>query len=100
MDPCYYNPKEDRHCEYYVKKFTEFLRNNRDNQDLKAVLNLKRGESGLTVLHVVSSVGNTTKEYNETVDLLLEAGANPDIQNNKGKTPLHYTDVLASVASS
>ncbi|WP_265036675.1 ankyrin repeat domain-containing protein [Wolbachia endosymbiont (group A) of Anomoia purmunda] len=99
LDPCYYNPKEDRHCEYYVKKFTEFLRNNRDNQDLKAVLNLKRGESGLTVLHVVSSVGNTTKEYNETVDLLLEAGANPDIQNNKGKTPLHYTDVLASVAS-
>ncbi|MGL9759184.1 MAG: ankyrin repeat domain-containing protein [Wolbachia sp.] len=99
LDPCYYDPKEDRHCEYYVKKLTEFLRNNRDNQDLKAVLNLKRGESGLTVLHVVSSVGNTTKEYNEPVDLLLEAGANPDIQNNKGKTPLHYIDVLASVAS-
>nr|CAH7719354.1 unnamed protein product [Callosobruchus chinensis] len=40
-----------------------------------------------------------TEEYNEAVDLLLEAGANPNIQNDKGRTPLHYTDVLASAAS-
>ncbi|MDG7053569.1 MAG: ankyrin repeat domain-containing protein, partial [Wolbachia endosymbiont of Alcedoecus sp.] len=99
LDPCYYDPKEDRHCEYYVKKLTEFLRSNKNSQDLKTVLNLKRGESGLTVLHVVSSVGGVTVKYNNAVDLLLEAGADPNIQNDKGRTPLHYTDVLASVAS-
>ncbi|WP_353287620.1 ankyrin repeat domain-containing protein [Wolbachia endosymbiont (group B) of Gerris lacustris] len=99
LDPCHYDQKEDRHCEYYIEKLKNFLQSNKNNQDLKTVLNLKRGESGLTVLHLVSSVGKVTEEYNEAVDLLLEAGANPDIQNDKGRTPLHYTDVLASAAS-
>lgn len=99
LDPCHYDQKEDRHCEYYIEKLKNFLQINKNNQDLKTVLNLKRGESGLTVLHLVSSVGKVTEEYNEAVDLLLEAGANPNIQNDKGRTPLHYTDVLASVAS-
>ncbi|WP_265035337.1 MULTISPECIES: ankyrin repeat domain-containing protein [unclassified Wolbachia] len=99
LDPCYYDQKEDRHCEYYIEKLKNFLQSNKNNQDLKTVLNLKRGESGLTVLHLVSSVGKVTQGYNETVDLLLEAGANPNIQNDKGRTPLHYTDVLASAAS-
>ncbi|WP_254229773.1 ankyrin repeat domain-containing protein [Wolbachia pipientis] len=99
LDPCHYDQKEDRHCEYYIEKLKNFLQVNKNNQDLKTVLNLKRGESGLTVLHLVSSVGKVTEEYNEAVDLLLEAGANPNIQNDKGRTPLHYTDVLASAAS-
>nr|CAH7733076.1 unnamed protein product [Callosobruchus chinensis] len=99
LDPCHYDQKEDRHCEYYIEKLKNFLQINKNNQDLKTVLNLKRGESGLTVLHLVSSVGKVTEEYNEAVDLLLEAGANPNIQNDKGRTPLHYTDVLASAAS-
>ncbi|WP_264336655.1 MULTISPECIES: ankyrin repeat domain-containing protein [unclassified Wolbachia] len=99
LDPFHYDQKEDRHCDYYIEKLKNFLQSNKNNQDLKTVLNLKRGESGLTVLHLVSSVGKVTQGYNETVDLLLEAGANPNIQSDKGRNPLHYTDVLASAAS-
>lgn len=99
LDPCYYDPKEDRHHEYYTKKLTEFLQNNKNNKNLKTVLNLKRGESGLTVLHAVSSIGGTTAKYNSAIDLLLEAGADPNIQDDGGKTPLHYTDMLANIAS-
>lgn len=82
LDPCHYDQKEDRQCEYYIEKLKNFLQSNKKNQDLKTVLNLKRGESGLTVLHLVSSVGKVTQGYNETVDLLLEAGANPNIQSD------------------
>lgn len=53
LDPCHYDQKEDRHCEYYIEKLKNFLQSNKNNQDLKTVLNLKRGESGLTVLHLV-----------------------------------------------
>uniref|UniRef100_A0A1A9VJN9 ANK_REP_REGION domain-containing protein n=1 Tax=Glossina austeni TaxID=7395 RepID=A0A1A9VJN9_GLOAU len=65
-----------------------FLRENKDDDDLKDILNLTRGESGLTILHVVSNMdGNLAEKY---VNLLLDAGANPNIKDNRGKTPLHY----------
>ncbi|XCO72395.1 MAG: hypothetical protein ABS251_04435 [Wolbachia endosymbiont of Ephestia elutella] len=41
-----YKIDKDRHCEYYIEKLKNFLQSNKNNQDLKAVLNLKRGESG------------------------------------------------------
>ncbi|MDR2609453.1 MAG: ankyrin repeat domain-containing protein [Rickettsiales bacterium] len=68
------------------EKLEKFLQNNKNNQDLKTILNLRRGESGLTVLHVVSSLAITRKG----VDLLLKAGADPNIKNDRGQTPLYY----------
>ncbi|WP_341818436.1 ankyrin repeat domain-containing protein [Wolbachia endosymbiont (group B) of Ennomos erosarius] len=62
------------------------LENNSD--DLKDILNLTRGESGLTILHVISSMDGKLVE--KCVDLLLEAGADPNIKDDRGKTPLHY----------
>ncbi|MDR2548253.1 MAG: ankyrin repeat domain-containing protein, partial [Rickettsiales bacterium] len=68
------------------KELEKFLQNNKNNQDLKTVLNLKRGESGLTVLHVVSSLA----VKREGIDLLIKAGADPNAKNDRGQTPLHY----------
>ncbi|WP_353274125.1 ankyrin repeat domain-containing protein [Wolbachia endosymbiont (group A) of Ennomos erosarius] len=65
-----------------------FLRENKDDDDLKYILNLPRGESGLTILHVISSMdGKLAEKY---VNLLLEAGADPNKKDDRGKTPLHY----------
>nr|WP_253309790.1 ankyrin repeat domain-containing protein [Rickettsia endosymbiont of Ceutorhynchus assimilis] len=69
----------------------EFLHDNKNNKDLKVILNLKRGESQSTVLHAIAgaNIGGFRRTGNQAIDLLLEAGADPNIQDNKGKTPLY-----------
>ncbi|WP_338406652.1 ankyrin repeat domain-containing protein [Wolbachia endosymbiont (group A) of Longitarsus flavicornis] len=69
----------------------EFLHDNRNNKDLKVILNLRRGESQSTVLHAIAgaNIGGFRRTGNQAIDLLLEAGADPNIQDNKGKTPLY-----------
>lgn len=64
-----------------LKKFLEAYKNDRD---LKVVFDLKRGESKTTVLHEVVNFNI------DVLDLLLKAGANPNVQDKYGKTPLHY----------
>ncbi|WP_264377071.1 ankyrin repeat domain-containing protein [Wolbachia endosymbiont (group B) of Ochlodes sylvanus] len=68
----------------------EFLHDNKNNKDLKVILNLRRGESQSTVLHAIAgaNIGGFRRIGNQAIDLLLEAGADPNIQDNKGKTPL------------
>ncbi|WP_264337898.1 ankyrin repeat domain-containing protein, partial [Wolbachia endosymbiont (group A) of Cheilosia soror] len=61
----------------------QYLANNKNSEDLKAVFNLKRSKLGTTLLHVFAG--------QDAMRDLLEAGANPNIQDNKGKTPLHDT---------
>ncbi|MCA4775374.1 hypothetical protein IHO40_04730 [Wolbachia endosymbiont of Mansonella ozzardi] len=41
LDPCYYGPREGRNYEYYIEKLIEFLQNNKNNENLKTVSNLK-----------------------------------------------------------
>lgn len=65
-------------------EFKEFLEAYKNDQDLKAVFDLKRGESKTTVLHEVVNFNI------DVLDLLLKAGANPNVQDKYGKTPLHY----------
>ncbi|MFP3022783.1 MAG: ankyrin repeat domain-containing protein [Wolbachia sp.] len=69
----------------------EFLHDNKNNKDLKVILNLRRGESQSTVLHAIAgaNIGGFRRTGNQAIDLLLEAGADPNIQDNKGKTPLY-----------
>ncbi|WP_264707508.1 ankyrin repeat domain-containing protein [Wolbachia endosymbiont (group A) of Acrocera orbiculus] len=69
----------------------EFLHDNKNNKDLKVILNLKRGESQSTLLHAIAgaNIGGFRRTGNQAIDSLLEAGADPNIQDNKGKTPLY-----------
>ncbi|WP_353283628.1 ankyrin repeat domain-containing protein [Wolbachia endosymbiont (group A) of Pogonocherus hispidulus] len=83
----------------YIVRLRNFLQDNGDNQDLEKVLNLRRGESKLTVLHIISSIAGVEKEYDDSVALLLKAGANPNVKDDRGKTPLHYATGPNSVAS-
>ncbi|MFL3876288.1 ankyrin repeat domain-containing protein [Wolbachia endosymbiont of Trichogramma kaykai] len=68
-----------------------FLHDNKNNKDLKVILNLRRGESQSTVLHAIAgeNIGGFRRTGNQAIDFLLEAGADPNIQDNKGKTPLY-----------
>lgn len=62
----------------------KFLEKHKDNKDLKVVLNLQRGELKTTILHKVA-------QFNiHAAESLLGAGADPNVQDNKQKTPLHY----------
>ncbi|MFP3036384.1 MAG: ankyrin repeat domain-containing protein [Wolbachia sp.] len=63
-----------------------FLKDTANNQDLEKVLNLQRGASKLTLLHVISSID----QKEECVKLFLQATANPKLKDDRGKTPLHY----------
>lgn len=83
----------------YIVRLRNFLQDNGDNQDLEKVLNLRRGESKLTVLHIISSIAGVEKEYDDSVALLLKAGANPNVKDDRGKTPLHYATGPNSIAS-
>ncbi len=63
----------------YLQKFLS----DKNSEDLKCVLNQKR-EDGSTILHDVAN------HYPEVARILLSAGADPNIQDDEGKTPLHY----------
>ncbi|APR98104.1 ankyrin repeat domain-containing protein [Wolbachia endosymbiont of Folsomia candida] len=66
-----------------IKDLKEFLKKE-NSEDLQFVLNLRRGEFGSTLLHNPQSLF-----YTETLNLLLDAGADLNIQDIDGKTPLH-----------
>ncbi len=71
-----------------IKKIKKFLLDHKSSQDLKTILNLKRGESKLTILHILSSMECSSSE--ECIDLLLNSGADPNEKDDTGRTPLHY----------
>lgn len=71
-----------------IKKIKKFLLDHKSNQDLKTILNLKRGESKLTILHILSSMKYSNSE--KFIDLLLNSGADPNEKDDTGRTPLHY----------
>ena len=76
-----------------IEELEKFLKSNQSNPDLKKVLDLNRGESGLTILHALASMAKQERgmgEHEVAMCLLLEAGADPNVQNNRGETPLHY----------
>ncbi|WP_264329746.1 MULTISPECIES: ankyrin repeat domain-containing protein [unclassified Wolbachia] len=76
----------------------KFLHDNKNNKDLKVILNLKRGANGSTVLHAVA--GASIDEFrplgNRAIDSLLDAGADPNIQDNGGKTPLYIAAAIGN----
>ncbi|WP_253303100.1 ankyrin repeat domain-containing protein [Wolbachia endosymbiont of Phyllotreta cruciferae] len=67
----------------------QFLQKTKSNPDLKTVLDLKVGASELTLLHILPTILYSFDSCT-LVDCLLKAGAEPNIQDYKGKTPLHY----------
>ncbi|WP_419198839.1 ankyrin repeat domain-containing protein [Wolbachia endosymbiont of Rhagoletis cingulata] len=74
-----------------TESLKKFLHDNKNNKDLKVILNLRRGESQSTVLHAIAgaNIGGFRRIGNRAIDLLLDAGSDPNIKNNAGKTPLH-----------
>ncbi|WP_250294742.1 ankyrin repeat domain-containing protein [Wolbachia endosymbiont of Oedothorax gibbosus] len=70
----------------HITRLENFLRESKSNEDLKNILDLKRGESKLTVLHVLSSINDPLVE--EFIKLLLEAGASHDMEDDRKRTPL------------
>ncbi|GFQ64086.1 ankyrin repeat domain protein [Trichonephila clavata] len=80
-----YSGEED----VYVARLKKFLEKNGKSEDLTTILNCKRGESGFTILHAVSSM-SMDEACDRAVGLLLKAGADPSIKNDRGQTPLHY----------
>lgn len=88
-------------CSNDTSKLQLFLDKNKNNSDLKMVLNLQRGESESTLLHVLPRsemwlrVGDVQCSFVEyfhcdLMELLLQAGADPNVQDVKGNTVLHY----------
>ncbi|UPA55360.1 ankyrin repeat domain-containing protein [Wolbachia pipientis] len=74
---------------YSFSNLKHFLESNEKNEDLRHVLNLKRGHLGTTILNVFL-------EYDEVIPSLLKAGADLNMQDNKGKTLLHDTAIYSS----
>ncbi|MDM8335081.1 ankyrin repeat domain-containing protein [Wolbachia pipientis] len=72
----------------YITRLKGLFQKNHGNDYLKTVLNLERGESRLTALHLVSSINDPAVE--KLMDLLSEAGAEINKKDNREKTPLHY----------
>jgi ankyrin repeat protein len=60
--------------------------------DSGANVNLVTAESGKTPLHIITSMGRPADNAKlvPIVTLLLSRGANPNVQNNDGMTPLMY----------
>ncbi|MGL9718556.1 MAG: ankyrin repeat domain-containing protein [Wolbachia sp.] len=88
---CYDNGSAD--------ELERFLEVNKNNPDLKVVLDLPRGKSGVTVLHAVSGActNETSRDrVDRALDLFLKAGANPNTQNDEGETPLHYAAAIGN----
>ncbi|WP_143688761.1 ankyrin repeat domain-containing protein [Wolbachia endosymbiont of Laodelphax striatellus] len=79
-----------------ITKFENFLQDNKSNDDLRVVLNLQRGKSKLTILHAIQSMEHLAVEKDMAwavgafITLLLKAGADPNIVDSEGQTPLHY----------
>ncbi|QOD37980.1 ankyrin repeat domain-containing protein [Candidatus Wolbachia massiliensis] len=79
-----------------ITRLENFLQGNKGNDDLRFILNLQRGRSKITILHVISSMTDLMVERDtglavgKFMDLLLTAEANPNIPDSKGQTPLHY----------
>ncbi|MGL9688730.1 MAG: hypothetical protein ACR5K6_03105 [Wolbachia sp.] len=71
----------DKDYDNYTTELGNFLRENEGNNDLKIILNLKRGESKSTVLHLLASTIDRMNSWValRCMGLLMQAGAGADI---------------------